>query len=117
MDFSEQAFEYAKYRFSYPNEMFEYILKYITEYQLDWDCGTGNGQVASSLSKYVSKVIATDISFEQLKYARKCNNIEYEHCSVENSNITDNTVNLITAGQSLHWFATDSFLQKKPIGC
>ncbi len=63
--FSDQAKRYAKFRPSYPQELFDYIISFVTEQNTAWDCATGNGQSASVLSNYFEKVEATDISEAQ----------------------------------------------------
>ena len=48
--FSKQAADYAKFRPSYPREMFEYLGTITATRQLAWDCATGNGQAAVELA-------------------------------------------------------------------
>ena len=38
--FSQSAQEYARYRPSYPPELFAYLASLCTSHQLAWDCGT-----------------------------------------------------------------------------
>ena len=68
-NFSQQAGLYAKYRPTYPPKLINYLAGLINENDLAWDCGTGNGQVAVRLSSHFKKVIATDISEQQLRHA------------------------------------------------
>jgi len=75
-NFSRQANVYAQYRPGYPKELFEYILGFVKEKDLAWDCGTGNGQSASELSTHFKKVFATDISQKQLDNAAAKENIQ-----------------------------------------
>ena len=78
--FSGQAEDYALYRPAYPEELFTYILSFVTEKDVAWDCATGNGQSALPLSQYFEKVFASDISRKQLEQAPKKENIEYGTC-------------------------------------
>lgn len=102
--FSKYADKYSRYRPSYPQELFEYIISLVHEKELAWDCGTGNGQTAKELSKYFKKVIASDISNKQLHNAATANNIVYVQESAERSGLAKNSVDIITISQALHWF-------------
>jgi len=53
--FSNQASTYARYRPVYPKELYNYILKFVTEKNMAWDCATGNGQAALALAPYFKK--------------------------------------------------------------
>jgi SAM-dependent methyltransferase len=73
--------------------------------EVAWDCATGNGQAAVSLSPHFKKIIATDLSSDQIKNAITKPNIEYQVLKAEEHlNIPDQSVDLITIAQALHWF-------------
>ncbi len=108
-NFSHQADVYAQYRPGYPKELFEYILGFVKEKDLAWDCGTGNGQSALQLSGYFKKIFATDISQKQLNNAAAKENIIYALEPAEKTSLTDKTVDLITVAQAIHWFKFDAF--------
>ena len=107
--FSEQAEDYALYRPAYPEELFTYILSFVTEKDVAWDCATGNGQSALPLSQYFKKVFASDISRKQLEQAPKKENIEYVVCSAEEAPFPDNSFDLITVSQAYHWLEWEKF--------
>ncbi|MEM6522963.1 MAG: class I SAM-dependent methyltransferase [Bacteroidota bacterium] len=111
-NFSKQAEGYSKFRPSYPQELYEYLIRRCSALDLAWDCGTGNGQVASVLAHRFGQVIATDISQAQLNLARKAENILYQLTAAEESGITSNSVNLITVAQAIHWFDFDAFYKE-----
>ena len=69
--FSKQSDLYVKFRPSYPQEVFDFILSLVSARHLAWDVGTGNGQIAEVLSTYFDQVIATDISEKQISNAKK----------------------------------------------
>ena len=75
--FSRQSEIYLKARPTYPDELFEYLASISPSKELCWDCATGNGQAAVSLSKYFKKIIATDGSETQIQHAIVAENIEY----------------------------------------
>jgi ubiquinone/menaquinone biosynthesis C-methylase UbiE len=107
--FSEQAAEYAKYRPSYPAELFEYIYSFITDNKAAWDCATGNGQAAIHLAKHFDQVIASDISASQLSLAPSAPNIQYVTCPAENTPFPSHYFDLITVAQAYHWFNWEAF--------
>lgn len=107
--FSKQAADYAKYRPSYPVALIEYILGFVQEKKLAWDCATGNGQAALLLADHFEKVIATDISEKQLSLAPQRNNIEYRIAKAEQSGIANESIDLITVAQAYHWFNHEMF--------
>lgn len=111
-NFSNQAAVYAKYRPRYPLALFEYIVSFVKDKKLAWDCGTGNGQTAKELSKYFESVYATDISSKQIEHAVKEKNIIYSIEPAEETGINDRTTDLVTVSQALHWFNFDKFYQE-----
>jgi ubiquinone/menaquinone biosynthesis C-methylase UbiE len=110
-NFSKQADVYAKYRPNYPQELFDFILDH-TKKENAWDCATGNGQSAKVLARYFENVFATDISQKQIDQATQAPNIYYSVQPAEKTNFPDNTFDLITVAQALHWFATDTFYKE-----
>lgn len=76
-NFSTQSKIYQKYQPVYPPELFLAIFSLVKNKQIAWDCGTGNGQVATILAKEFKQVAATDISKNQLKNALSKDNIQY----------------------------------------
>jgi SAM-dependent methyltransferase len=107
--FSEQAELYARYRPTYPDEMYEFILDHLHQTKNAWDCGTGSGQVARKLSEYFDCVYATDISQQQMDLAVQKKNITYLEASAEDSGLPADTFDLITVAQAIHWFDFDRF--------
>ncbi len=108
-NFSKQADIYAKYRPGYPQELFDFILTHINNRDTAWDCATGNGQTAKELARRFNKVFATDISETQLLNATRLPNIFYSVQPAEQTNFADNSFDLVTASQALHWFNFDLF--------
>lgn len=108
-NFSNVAINYSKFRPGYPKELLDFILHHCENKNCAWDCGTGNGQVAKELSKYFNKVIASDISQQQLNQAYQASNIEYRLESGENCSIDDQSLDLITVAQAIHWFDFNGF--------
>ncbi|MDM8560208.1 class I SAM-dependent methyltransferase, partial [Candidatus Parabeggiatoa sp. HSG14] len=108
-NFSKQADIYAKYRPQYPLELYTFLVNLVKNHQFTWDCGTGNGQVATKLAPFFDNVIATDASQSQLAHAKQLPNIEYRVAKAEISGLFSNSVDLITVAQAIHWFDFDNF--------
>jgi len=107
--FSEDSEEYSRFRPKYPAELFFYLSSVSKHHLKAWDCATGSGQSAVPLSDYFSEVIATDASETQIKNTEKKQGIKYQVATAENSNIEENSIDLITVAQALHWFNIDAF--------
>lgn len=103
-NFSNQADVYAKFRPHYPRELIGFIIKLVPKKNIAWDCATGNGQVAGVLAEYFEKVYATDISANQLKHAVLKPNITYNVEAAEDATFPDQSLDLITVAQAIHWF-------------
>lgn len=108
-NFSTHANDYALYRPSYPSQMFDYLNSLVVQKEYAWDCGTGNGQVASALATTFQKVFATDISQQQLDHASMAANIEYSLQPAEQTHFPNNFFDLIMVAQAAHWFNFDRF--------
>jgi len=107
--FSAQAAQYAKYRPGYPAELVDYILHFVEDKKLAWDCATGNGQAAVLLAPYFEKVMATDTSEKQIALAVPEENIIYACAKAEQSGFAGNSFHLITIAQAYHWFQFSEF--------
>ena len=114
----EHAQLYAKYRPTFPDDIYDEIIKYCsskTGRDLAVDVGCGSGQSTRPLSRYFRKVIGSDVSEQQIKSAiakttEEHGNITYQTSPGENlSFIGDNSVDLVTVSQALHWFDHDVF--------
>jgi SAM-dependent methyltransferase len=107
--FSLQAASYARNRPVYPTALYDFLFEKVPDFNCAWDCGTGNGQVAFALAGRFERVIATDISNEQLDRAKKADNITYLQSREHLPQIADDTFDLVTVGTALHWFDFDLF--------
>lgn len=107
--FSKQADSYQAYRPTYPGELFKYLTSVAPSNRLAWDCATGSGQAALALAYFYDQIIATDASETQMRNTTQHEKIDYIIATAENSNIKNNSVDLITIAQALHWFETDVF--------
>ncbi|HMG17023.1 MAG TPA: class I SAM-dependent methyltransferase [Saprospiraceae bacterium] len=110
--FSKGSKLYSTARPSYPDALISFILNITSNFNLAWDVGTGNGQLAALLAPYFENIVATDISKEQLMHAVPKANIQYKVQPAEQSDFKDNSVDLITIAQAVHWFDFELFYQE-----
>ena len=107
--FSGHADSYVAHRPEYPRELFQYLGSITSDHRLAWDCGTGNGQAAKSLSEYFERVIATDASLEQLSQAKRYGRVSYLANLAEQPSLQTTSVDLITVAVAVHWFEFEQF--------
>ena len=110
--FSGEPANYQKYRPQYPHSLFQWLASSTQSNDLAWDCATGNGQAAVSLSTHFQQVIATDGSQQQIESAMVRPNVHYAVARETCAEIGDATVDLITVAQALHWFDTSVFFKE-----
>ena len=102
---------YRLSRPTYPRSLFEFLALVAPSHRCAWDCGTGSGQAAIGLARIFDQVLATDISDDQLASAIAHDRITYRVESAETPSATPTSLDLIVAGQALHWFDRETFFQ------
>jgi SAM-dependent methyltransferase len=107
--FSPLAAQYASFRPSYPDELFDWLAGVALRRNLAWDCGAGSGQATVALAARFKRVLGTDISSAQLALAPALANVEYRVTSAESSGLPDRSTDLVTAAQAMHWFDLPKF--------
>ncbi len=110
--FSTQSDIYKAYRPSYPKGLFTYLSSIVENRQLAWDVATGNGQAAIGLSPHFEHIYATDASANQVNKASTVSNIEYKIEKAEDCSLPDQSVDLITVAQAIHWFDFEAFYSR-----
>jgi SAM-dependent methyltransferase len=110
--FNTQARLYAEYRPDYPAALFEFIASEAPGHKLAWDCATGNGQAAVGLAGHFERVIATDVSAEQIAQAKPHKRIEYRVAPAESSGLPDHCTDAVTITQALHWLDMPRFYKE-----
>lgn len=116
-DWGLASADYAKYRDIYPEEFYKRIvdLGYCIDGQTVLDLGTGTGVLPRNMQKYGAKFIGTDISENQIKYARELSHgldIEYIVSSAEDIDFPAETFDVITACQCFMYFDKKIILPK-----
>ncbi|MCP3870617.1 MAG: class I SAM-dependent methyltransferase [Gammaproteobacteria bacterium] len=107
--FSNGSADYDRYRPSYPPPLYRYLATLCADHESAWDCATGTGQSALLLAEYFSEVAATDASSKQVSKAKKHPGVRYFVASAEASSLPDQSLDLITVAQALHWFDLPRF--------
>ena len=108
--FSTLSDGYARYRPTYPAELFQFLASVASAKTVAWDCATGSGQVAVALSDHFSNVVASDASQAQIDAATRHAGVEYRVATAEQSGLAGSSVDLITVGQAFHWFDEALFM-------
>src|SRR5438477_911228 len=94
--FSCCAADYARYRPTYPDSLFEFIARSAPGKETVWDCGTGDGQAALGLAEHFQHVIATDASAGQIAKAFPHPAVTYMVSPAEKAPIPDRSQETIT---------------------
>lgn len=116
-DWGLTSSDYAKYRDIYPEEFYERIvsLGHCKEGQRVLDLGTGTGVLPRNMYKYGAKFIGSDISENQIKYAKMLSegmDIEYIVSPAEELDFPENSFDVITACQCFMYFDKKILLPK-----
>jgi len=117
---------YAKYRPTYPPELYKKILQYLDESSpekngrrgLAVDVGCGGGQSTLALARHFEVVIGIDSSKTQLIEAEKASvdyrSVSYRQAFAEDmsSAVAVESADLVTAGSAVHWFDIVKFYEE-----
>lgn len=119
--FSDKPENYGSFRPGYPPELLVFLRDKLYSHKRALDCGTGNGQMAGELAKFMKEVEATDMSPQQIECAVRKNNINYSVQQAEKLNFPNDFFDLITVAQAIHWFDFSQFYREairilKPAG-
>ena len=107
--FATVAREYADFRPGYPPELFAWLARVSPSLNAVWDCGCGSGQASIALAESFQVVYATDVASTQIAAARPSSRVRYAVAPAEHSGLGDESVDLVTVAQALHWFDVEAF--------
>jgi SAM-dependent methyltransferase len=110
--FSGVAAGYAKFRPRYPAALFDWLAQQPPRRTLALECAAGSGQATGELASRFARVVATDISAQQLGQAPALPNVDYRVAPAESSGLASGTTDLVAVAQALHWFAHDRFFDE-----
>jgi ubiquinone/menaquinone biosynthesis C-methylase UbiE len=108
-DFSPLAATYARARPRYPAALFAWLAEQAPARTLAWDCATGNGQAAVALAAHFERVVATDVSAEQIRHAEPHPRVDYRVAPAEECGLDAGVADLVTVAAAVHWFDLDGF--------
>lgn len=110
-DWGRTSSDYAKYRDVYPEEVYQRVLSYglCTKGQRILDLGTGTGVLPRNMYKYGAKFVGTDISENQIGWARRLSaesgmDIEYYVSPAEELDFPENSFDAVTAFTCFFYF-------------
>ncbi len=107
--FSAVAAQYAQSRPTYPEELFDWLAQQCAQRSLAWDVGAGNGQASVALAGRFDRVLATDLSEDQIARATPHPRVQYRAAPAHRSGLEAASADLVTVAQALHWFDLDAF--------
>lgn len=107
--FSHDSKSYGAFRPGYPSVLFDYLKSLCAHHDQAWDAGCGTGQSAVPLAAIFERVLATDISENQIHQAPKLPNINYQVLLSSKVPLGNKSVDLVTVAQALHWFELEEF--------
>lgn len=107
--FNDKSALYESARPVYPPQLYQYLSEVCQSTDQAWDCACGNGQAAESLATLFDKVVATDVSEQQIKNAKVIDGVEFLVSPSEKTAFPDDTFDLVCVAQALHWFDFDAY--------
>jgi SAM-dependent methyltransferase len=110
--FGSISSSYAKFRPTYPAELFDWLVSIVPAAESAWDCACGSGQATLDLAQRFGRVIATDASAAQIASAPPHPRVEYRVAPAVASGLPDASVDCVTVAQALHWFDLDAFFRE-----
>ena len=102
--FSDKSDLYESARPTYPDSIYRFLSEQCHDTTRAWDCACGNGQAAIDLANYFNRIEATDVSEQQISHAKPHPRIHYQVAHAEQTPFADDSFDLITVAQALHWF-------------
>ena len=111
--FSNKGKQYAKGRPGYPIEAIDYIKTLAKDAIIVGDIGAGTGKFTELLAQAGYDVFAVEPNadmYEQLKLTHKeYPNVKFVLATSEETQLADDSVDIITVAQALHWFDLEKF--------
>lgn len=108
--FTRQTAAYAAARPHYPGALYDMLVAHAPGSSLAWDCGCGSGQATGALAARFERVLATDVSVEQLAVASPHHRVRYVEGQAESMpTLATSSVDLVTVATAVHWFDIPRF--------
>ena len=110
--FSGVATGYAAFRPQYPTALFDWLATISQRHDVVWDCACGSGQASRTLAPHFDRIIATDASHVQVAAATAIEKTHFVVARSEQAPLAEDSVDLVTVAQALHWFVGEAFFQE-----
>lgn len=112
--FSDRATDYQKYRPSYPAAAIDKILSNLGDpaQLIAADIGAGTGISSRLLSDRGVQVIAIEPNTAMSAQAEPDPRVEFRQATAEQTNLPDQSVDLVTCFQAFHWFDPEPTLRE-----
>lgn len=110
--FNLRSDEYLRNRPLYPQALYQILFANCREFNVAWDSGCGNGQVAIDLASRFNSIEASDINENQISNSYKHHKIHYSLQKSEKTTFPNNYFDLVCAAQCLHWFDLEAYFQE-----
>ena len=107
----QRGTRYQHHRPDYPPELFAWLADQCPSRKRALDLGCGSGQACRALESRFSQVLGADLSLEQLRAAPRGAS-RYLAARADALPIADDSLDLITVAQALHWFALPAFFHE-----
>ncbi|WP_420643578.1 class I SAM-dependent methyltransferase [Candidatus Leptofilum sp.] len=107
--FSDKSEIYLNARPRYPEKLYSILVDLCENHERVWDAACGNGQASIDLANHFTKVLATDISNQQIANAIAHPKVEYSVQPSESTNFKESSFDLVCVAQALHWFDFEKF--------
>lgn len=102
---------YQSHRPDYPARLFQWLAENSPDHRLAVDLGCGSGQACRALEPWFNTVIGADVSLNQLN-AAPVSASHYLAARADALPLGDNSTDLITVAQALHWFPLPGFFHE-----
>ena len=109
--------DYSKYRPTYPTELFDFLSKeYNMKNKIIVELGAGTGKFSKIASSYCKQIYYVEPNIDMInkgkEYCNDCTNIVYINKSAESTGLPENSVDIVFAVQSFHWFDKQKLKQE-----
>ncbi|MBI2550886.1 class I SAM-dependent methyltransferase [Candidatus Uhrbacteria bacterium] len=116
--FVSAASYYARYRPFYPEPLIQDVVDFfiLTKNDRVIDIGSGTGQLAIQMAKYVEEVLAVEPDADMIAEGRKLcrkhgiDNIKWKQAAAEKLDASIGTFKIATFGASFHWMEQERIL-------
>lgn len=110
--FSGHAQDYARYRPTYPRELFARVAALASRREVAVDIGAGNGQASQALLADFARVVAVEPSAAQLNAIAPDPRIEPRQTTADATGLPDASADAVVCAQAFHWFAGERFFDE-----